>query len=166
VGAPRATARDEQAARCPEPTPPHAGSTCDTGSVSTPTPARPIRVRFRQSFASVAAILLMAIGAFTIAAQSWWYAPVMLVPLGALWWVIRTGVDVDSEALTIHRAFGHRTLSWDEVEGFLSARGRVSVQLTEAAGGGTLRLPAVTPATLPHLIASVDVSSSATSADA
>jgi len=120
--------------------------------VSTQTPAKPVRVRFRQSFATVAAILLMAIGAFTIAGQSWWYAPVMVVPLAALWWVIRTGVDVDAEHLTIRRAFGRRTLRWDEIEGFLSSRGRVSVQLVD---GGTLRLPAVTPATLPRLIESV-----------
>ena len=125
--------------------------------MSTPTPAKPVRVRFRQSFATVAAVLLMAIGAFTIAGQSWWYAPLMVVPLVALWWVIRTGVDVDAEQLTIRRAFGRRTLRWDEIEGFLSSRGRVSVQLTDAAGGGTLRLPAVTPATLPRLIASVSL---------
>jgi hypothetical protein len=129
--------------------------------VSTETPAKPIRVRFRQSFATVAAILLMAIGAFTIAGQSWWYAPLMLVPLVALWWVIRTGVDVDSEHLTIRRAFSSRTLAWEEIAGFLSTRGRVSVQLTEAAGAGTLRLPAVTPATLPRLIASVSLTKTA-----
>jgi hypothetical protein len=112
-------------------------------------------VRFRQSFATVAAILVAAVGAFSIAGQAWVYTPVMLIPLAALWWALRTGVDVDAEQLTIRRAFSRRTLRWNEIEGFLSRRGRVSIQLTEAAGGAVLRLPAVTPATLPRLIASV-----------
>ncbi|GAA3390914.1 PH domain-containing protein [Cryptosporangium minutisporangium] len=123
--------------------------------MTTQTPTRPIRVRFRQSFATIAAVFLTAVGAFTIAGQAWIYAPVMLIPIAALWWALRTGVDVDADHLTIRRPFGHRTLRWDEIEGFISARGRVSVQLTEAAGAGVLRLPAVTPATLPRLIASV-----------
>ncbi|SHM29144.1 PH domain-containing protein [Cryptosporangium aurantiacum] len=125
--------------------------------MSTQTPARPVRVRFRQSFATVTAILLTAIGAFTIAGQDWVYTPVMAIPLLALWWVARTGVDIEAEQLTIRRAFGRRTLRWEEIEGFLSSRGRVSVQLTEAAGGEVLRLPAVTPSTLPRLIASVSL---------
>lgn len=126
--------------------------------MSTQSAPKPVRVRFRQSFATVAAVLLLAIGAFTIGGQSWWYAPIMVVPLAALWWVIRTGVDVDSEHLTVRRAFGSRTLRWEEIEGFLSSRGRVSVQLVE---GGTIRLPAVTPATLPRLIASVPLTTPA-----
>lgn len=114
---------------------------------------RPIRVRFRHSFATVTAVFVAAVGAFAIAGQAWIYAPVMLIPLAALWWVVRTGVDADAENLTIRHAFGSRTLRWDQVEGFLSRRGRVAAQLTEAAGGSALRLPAVTPATLPRLIA-------------
>jgi hypothetical protein len=112
-------------------------------------------VRFRQSFATVTAVFVLAVGAFAIAGQAWAYVPVMLVPLLGLWWAIRSGVDVDSEGITIRRAFSSRHLAWDEIEGFSSARGRVSIHLTEAAGSARLALPAVTPATLPQLIASV-----------
>jgi hypothetical protein len=114
-----------------------------------------VRLRFRQSFATVTAVLVMAVGAFSIAGQEWAYTPLMLVPLAALWWAVRTGVDVDGDGITVRRALGSQTFGWADVEGFSSARGRVSLHLTAAAGGKRLRLPAVTPATLPRLIASV-----------
>jgi hypothetical protein len=112
-------------------------------------------VRFRQSFATVTAVFVMAVGAFSIAGQDWVYAPVMVVPLAALCWAVRTGVDVDGGGITVRRTLRRRRIRWADVEGFSSASGRVSLHLTEAAGGQRLRLPAVTPATLPRLIASV-----------
>ena len=121
--------------------------------------AKAVGVRFRQSFATVTAVLVTAIGGFAVAGQSWAYAPVMLVPLAGLWWAIRTGVDVDANGITIRRAFHSQRFDWTDVEGFSSARGRVSLHLTEGAGGQRLRLPAVTPATLPRLIASVTLPS-------
>ncbi|TQS44222.1 PH domain-containing protein [Cryptosporangium phraense] len=125
--------------------------------MTTHSPARPVRVRFRQSFATVAAVLVLAIGAFTIAGQAWVYAPIMLVPIAALWWTVRTGVDVDAEHLTVRGALRTRRFPWNDVEGFVSIRGRVSAQLTEAAGGGLVRLPAVTPSTLPRLLEGVNL---------
>ena len=101
------------------------------------------------------AVGVMAVGGFAIAGQRWAFAPLMLIPLAALWWAIRTGVDVDSEGITVRRALSNRTVAWADVEGFSSTKGRVSLHLTEAAGAERLRLPAVTPATLPRLIASV-----------
>jgi hypothetical protein len=127
--------------------------------VTTESSLPPVRVRFRQSFATVTAIFVMAVGAFSIAGQKWVLAPLMVVPLLALWWVVRTGVDVDGEGLTIRRTFGHKVIPWPDVEGFSSSRGRVSVHLTEAAGAAALRLPAVTPATLPRLVESVSLTS-------
>jgi hypothetical protein len=119
------------------------------------TDSPPVRVRFRQSFATVTAVGVMAVGGFAVAGQKWSLAPMMLIPLAALWWAIRTGVDVDSEGITVRRALSSRALAWADVEGFSSTRGQVSLHLTKAAGGNRLRLPAVTPATLPRLIASV-----------
>lgn len=132
--------------------------------MTTHSPARPIRIRFRQSFATVAAVLVALIGAWSIGGQAWVYAPILLIPLAALWWAVRTGVDVDAEHLTIRRVFGSRTIPWSDVEGFLSVRGRVSVQLTEAAGGGAPRLPAVTPSTLPRLIDGISIAQSTANA--
>ncbi|MFI5956880.1 PH domain-containing protein [Cryptosporangium sp. NPDC051539] len=132
--------------------------------MTTHSPARPVRVRFRQSFATVAAVLVFAIGAFTIAGQAWVYAPVMLIPLAALCWTVRTGVDVDDAHLTIRGAFGTRRIPWSDVEGFVSVRGRVSAQLTEAAGGGLIRLPAVTPSTLPRLMEGIKLARGTTDA--
>lgn len=112
-------------------------------------------VRFRQSFATVIAIGVTAVGGLAVLAQSLAYAPVMLAPLAGLWWTLRTGVDVDADGITIRRALRSQRFGWADVEGFSSLRGRVSLHLTAAAGGRRLRLPAVTPATLPRLIASV-----------
>jgi hypothetical protein len=134
--------------------------------VTTSAPTRPVRIRFRQSFATVTAVFVMAVGAFSIAGQRWAYAPLMLVPAAALWWVVRTGIDVDPHGIQVRRAFGRRSFDWDEVEGFSSSRGTVSLHLTEAAGGGRLRLPAVTPATLPRLIAGVTPAPSPAPTDA
>jgi hypothetical protein len=111
------------------------------------------RVRFRQSFAALAAVIIAATGSVAIAGQAWRYTPVLVIPLAALWWVLRSVVDVDHETLRIRGPLRTRVLRWPDVTGFAVARGRVRAQLTDAAGGTAVRLPAVTPNTLPRVLA-------------
>ena len=107
-------------------------------------------MRFRQHIAAAAAAVTALVGSLAIGGQSWWLAPVLLLPLGALWWALWTGVDVDRTGLRIRGMVASRTVTWSEVAGFVTGRGRVDVLLTD---GNRIRLPAVTAAALPRLFA-------------
>ena len=112
-------------------------------------PSTPAPVRFRQNFAVAAAAVVALVGSFAVAAQKWWLAPILLLPLAALWWSIRSGVDADQHRLRIRGFIGAREVPWSEIIGFSVQRGRVLVHLTDDQA---LRLPAVTWQGLPRLI--------------
>lgn len=106
--------------------------------------------RFRHNLAVPVAALLALIGASALALQSWWLAPILLIPAAVLWWALRSGVDADREALRVRGMVGSRAVPWSEVDGFRADGRRAVVTLV---GGGEIPLPAVSPAELPSLIA-------------
>ena len=112
--------------------------------------SRPTEVRFRLSGAHVVAAIVAAVGASAVAFQSWWLAPLLLVPLVLALGVLRLGTDVDSRGLVARSLLANRRVSWDEVEGFASDRRKVAARIS---GGQTLVLPTVRPGDLPRLLA-------------
>jgi hypothetical protein len=109
-----------------------------------------VTAKFRQNAALPIAALVAFLGASALATQRWWLLPVLLIPLTAMWWGIRTGIDVDARALRVRGMLGSRMVLWSEVAGFRVEGSRVFVRLV---GGGELVLPAVRPVDLPKVIA-------------
>jgi Bacterial PH domain len=108
-------------------------------------------VRFRYPGAIAVAGIVAALGAVPLASQSWFLAPILLVPLAVTAFVWRSGTDADAAGLRVRALLGRRRVSWDEVAEIVAdPRGRVVARL---AGGGDLTLPAVRAADLPRLVA-------------
>jgi small-conductance mechanosensitive channel len=95
-----------------------------------------------------------AVGFFTlgllIPVLSWpWTAPVLLLPLVLSACVVRWRTVADRTGVTARSLLGSRTVAWEEIEGLRFVKSAwARAQLTD---GSTLRLPAVTFATLPLL---------------
>jgi hypothetical protein len=104
--------------------------------------------KFRQNLAVPLAALVALLGSSALALQSWWLAPVLLIPLAILWWAVRSGVDADAQRIRIRGLTGSRTLAWPDVAGFRIDGRRVLVATTS---GTELPLPAVTPADVVRL---------------
>jgi Bacterial PH domain len=98
----------------------------------------------------VAAVIAL-IGAVPLLAYGWYFLPILLVPLAVAIWAWRAGTDVDSRGLRVRAALLSRRVNWAEVaELGADPRGRVAARLTT---GAVLRLPAVSRADLPRLVA-------------
>jgi hypothetical protein len=86
-----------------------------------------------------------------LASSAPWLAVLWLLPIGVAAWVVRAGVDVDRDGLTVRAALGSRRLRWDDVAGLrVSDRGRLAAVLRE---GGAVRLPVLRPRHLPLVAA-------------
>jgi hypothetical protein len=109
-----------------------------------------VTARFRHNFAVPIAALLALFGTSALALQSWWLAPLLLIPLAVLWWALRSGVDADGDTLRVRGMVGSRVVPWSNVDGFRVDGRRAVVTLV---GGGEIPLPGVTAAELPTLIA-------------
>ena len=93
------------------------------------------------------AVLALAICTLPLATAAPWLAVLWLLPIGAGVWVLRTGVDVDRDGLTVRAVLGSRRVRWDEVAGLRAEpRGQLAAVLRD---GGALRLPGVRARHLP-----------------
>lgn len=107
-------------------------------------------VRVRPERTTLAVVVVMTLGALPLALSSWALAPVLLLPLSALTWVLRTRVVASTERLEVCNGLGVWHARWDDVEGFqVPARGPVVMLLH---GGRRVRLTAVTRRELPRLL--------------
>jgi hypothetical protein len=108
-------------------------------------------LRVRKSGALLVAALIAFVGTVPFAGTSWQLAPVILIPLVILFWVLRAGTDVSAEGLRVRALFGSTQIPWSRVDQLApDARGRVSALLTD---GKVIRLTGVTTANLPAVIA-------------
>ncbi|HZB48734.1 MAG TPA: PH domain-containing protein [Mycobacteriales bacterium] len=120
--------------------------------MSRPGPAAPTGVRIRTPRTSLVAVLVLAICVLPLASAAPWLAVLWLLPLVALVWVLRVGVDADPEGLTVRALLGSRRLPWAEVAGLrIGDRGRLAAVLQS---GGAVRLPVLRARHLP-LVAAV-----------
>jgi Bacterial PH domain len=113
--------------------------------------SRSSHLRFRQPGAILVAAAIATVSALPLAGQSWYLAPVILVPLFVTMWAWRSGTDVGRDALRIRALFGQRIVPWAAVTELVpDRRGRVSALLT---GGNAVRLPGVYANDLPVIVA-------------
>jgi hypothetical protein len=108
-------------------------------------------LRIRSSRAALLPVLLLAFCTIPLATASLWLAVLFVIPLGALLWVLRAGVDVDAGGVTVRGLAGRRRVGWDEVNAVRVAR-RGDLRLV-LRGGGELRLPCARVAQLPAIAA-------------
>jgi hypothetical protein len=105
-------------------------------------------VRIRHGLAARAAAGFALITTTAVAGQHWWLLPLYLLPLLAIAYTVRAGVDADDGGLTVRALVGRRRVEWAEVDALFVRRGRSYVRLV---GGRELALPAVGAGDLPRL---------------
>lgn len=107
-------------------------------------------VKFRHNAAIVIAGLVALFGAVPVATVRWYLSPILLVPLAVMIWGWRAGTDANRDGLSIRAMFGATRVPWERISGFVPVERRVVAMLD---GGNSVRLPAVSPADLPRLVA-------------
>jgi hypothetical protein len=108
-------------------------------------------VRLRPERTTLAAVVVFPLGSLPLALSSPYLAWVLLVPVGALVWVLRARVVADAESLEVCNGLAVRRLSWDEVSGFtVPEHGPVRLL---RRGGRPLVLTTVNRRELPRLLA-------------
>jgi hypothetical protein len=105
--------------------------------------------RLRLSRTALLPVLVLAICFVPLAAASPWTAVVLVVPLTLAAWVLRVGVDVGDEGVTVRSLAGHRAVPWRELTGIrIGERGGLWLVTTR---GTELRLPVLRARDLPRL---------------
>jgi hypothetical protein len=111
--------------------------------------------RLRMSRTALLPVVLLVLCTVPIAAAAPpWTAIALLVPLLAAAWVVRVGVDVGEDGLTVRSLAGQRRVGWGELAGIRVAdRGELWLVTT---GGTEVRLPVLRARDLPRLAALSD----------
>jgi Bacterial PH domain len=108
-------------------------------------------VKFRYNAAVAIAGLVVLISAVPLASARWYLLWILLVPAAIAVYAWRAGTDADRSAVVVRALFGSRRFEWSRVTGLVpDGRGRVHAVLDD---GASIRLPAVTTADLPRLVA-------------
>lgn len=108
------------------------------------------QVRYVPERATLAAVLVGALGAIPLGASSPYLAPVLLLPVVALVWVLRARVVATSDGLQVCNGLAVHRCSWAEVDRFtIPRRGPVVLHLTN---GSTLTLTALPRPELRRLV--------------
>ncbi|WP_232796860.1 PH domain-containing protein [Blastococcus atacamensis] len=105
--------------------------------------------RLRMNRTALVPVGLLALCVVPLAFAGPWLPVLLLVPVVVALWVLRTGVDLDGEGLTVQALLGRRRLPWTDVAGIrVAPRGELWL-VTNA--GSELRLPVVRARDLPRL---------------
>jgi hypothetical protein len=108
-------------------------------------------LRFRYNAAITVAAAVAVIGTVPLAASRWYFAPLLLVPLSVAVWGWRAGTDANANGVRARALFGSRFLPWSRIDSLVvGERNRVYARTT---ADSAVRLPAVSPADLPRLVA-------------
>jgi hypothetical protein len=108
-------------------------------------------VQIRASRVTLLPVLFLALCLSPLAVYRPWLLCLFALPLLLALWVLRAGVDVDPDGVTVHALAGRRRVPWSDVAGLrIGRRGAASLVLTS---GGALRLPAVRARHLPMIAA-------------
>jgi len=111
--------------------------------------SRKPKIRFRHNMAIVGAGVIGFASAAPFALARWYFSPLLLVPILVVLWAWRSGVDVDTDGVTVRALVKSKRLAWDDIVGFTTDRTSVTAQLRDHT---SVRLTAVTPADLPRLL--------------
>jgi len=110
-------------------------------------PSTVARVRMTRS--ALLAVGFLAICVSPVALAKPWLALLFLIPVVIGTYVLRAGVDVDADGVTVRAMLGVRRVGWNEVAGLaLGRRGEVRLALRN---GRAVRLPVVRARHLPVL---------------
>lgn len=106
-------------------------------------PAPDARYRFRHSVAVPIAGAVALVGSSALATQRWWLTPLLVIPLLAIWWGLRSGVDIDASGLYVRRWWRPRFVRWGELAGFTVQGVKVRAELVDDSE--PITLPSITP---------------------
>lgn len=107
------------------------------------------RLAFTPSRLTIAAVLVVCVGALPLLLSVPFFWLSLVVPLAVVGWVLRVRTTVDPESVTVRSVTATRTLAWDDVRGLkLGRRSSVAAVL---ADGSEVVLPAVYVRDLPVL---------------
>jgi hypothetical protein len=108
-------------------------------------------LRIRPSPAALPAVLVLTLCVIPLGTAKPWLFGLFVVPLLALAWVLRAGVDVAPAGIAVRAVLGRRQLAWSDVVGLRAGdRGDLWLVLD---GGRRLRLPTARARHLPLIAA-------------
>jgi hypothetical protein len=105
--------------------------------------------RFRMNRTTLLPVLVFAFCLIPLSAATPWLLLLLLVPAAVAAWILRTGFDVDGEAITARSLVGRRRVPWTELTGIRVGE-RADLWLV-TTGGTEVRLPAVRARDLPAI---------------
>ena len=107
--------------------------------------------RLRTTRTALLPVLFLAICVIPLASAATWTLVFLLVPVLAAAWVLRVGVDVADDGVTVRSLVAARRVPWSEVAGIrVAERGDLWLVTTR---GTELRLPVLRARDLPRLAA-------------
>ena len=107
--------------------------------------------RLRMNRTALLPVVLLAVCVLPLASAATWTLAFLLVPVLAAAWVLRVGVDVADDGVTVRSLAAARHVPWREVAGIrVAERGDLRLVTTR---GTELRLPALRARDLPRLAA-------------
>jgi len=107
--------------------------------------------RLRMNRTALLPVFLLAVCVLPLASAATWTLAFLLVPVLAAAWVLRVGVDVADDGVTVRSLAAARHVPWREVAGIrVAERGDLRLVTTR---GTELRLPALRARDLPRLAA-------------
>ena len=95
--------------------------------------------RLRMSRTALIPVILLFVCVIPLATARLWTLVFLLIPLAAAVYVLRVGVDVADEGLTVRSAVAVRRVPWAELAGIRIGRRRDLWLVT--TGGSEVRLP-------------------------
>jgi hypothetical protein len=105
--------------------------------------------RLRMSRTTLVPVALLFVCVIPLASARPWTLVFLLVPLAAAAWVLRVGVDVGDDGLTVRSTVGARRVAWNELAGIRIGRRRELWLVTTQ--GTEVRLPVLRVGDLPRL---------------
>jgi hypothetical protein len=108
-------------------------------------------VLLRPERTTLAAVVVLALGSLPLALSSPYLVALLLVPVGALVWVLRARVVADAVGLEVCNGLGVRRVPWEQVAGFkVPEHGPVTLL---RHGAPRIRLTALNRRELPRVLA-------------
>jgi PH (Pleckstrin Homology) domain-containing protein len=107
--------------------------------------------RMRMSRTALLPVVVLAVCVVPVATASPAATLLFLIPVAAAAWVLRVGVDLDDDEVTVRSLLGRRAVPWSEVAGLrVGRRGELWLVTT---GGTQVRLPVLRARDLPRVAA-------------
>lgn len=106
-------------------------------------------VRLQMNRIALVPPVVAVVCALPLATASPWLLFVLLLPAAWIAYVMRSGLDIDDQGLTVRALFGSAQIPWTRITGVLIGKGQsISVATVE---GTTVRLPNLRVRDLPRL---------------